>query len=59
MPIYQDPEGNEGNKFNVVPDCSRHYTAKKMRTDLQAQPNKANDLNIEVKDYIISDMPIK
>lgn len=42
-----------------MPDYTKHYTAKKMRTDLQAQPDKANKLNKEVKDYIISDLEIK
>ena len=44
--------------FNVVPDCKKHYTAKKMRTFLQAQENKANVLNVEVKDYFLTDLEI-
>ena len=43
---------------NVVPDCKKHYTAKKMRTFLQAQESKANVLNVEVKDYFLTDLEI-
>lgn len=46
--------------FNVVPDChKKQFTAHKMRTNLQAQPDKANVAIDEIKDYIISDLKIE
>lgn len=49
----------QGNMFNYVPQKIEQVTSTKKRTHLQAQLKKSGVFTSELKDHILSTLPVK
>lgn len=55
---FQVPINKLPVSVNVYPNVAKDATVNKKRTLMQAQKHKANEYSHEVKDYILSTLPL-